>query len=326
MRDCKYCNKEFKGYNSSFYCSKNCYAQHRLEHALFKHSCKRCKKEFESKSKTTKFCSASCSSKFNNQGGNLVSLKSFIKTYGKEEGQIRYQQFVEKLSNSLKGREGPLKGKHLSKERKEQISKGVKNSEWHKNRKGKALSESKKEQISKKMKCWTYTLKWFVDKFGEEIGTQKHKERSKLISEKSHFRTYNKIHQNKNCYSKISQKLFWLIYNRLTILKNEKVYFAQLNHEYSCGISHCNYDFVTKNRKKIIEFNGDKFHANPKLYKPDDYPNPFIKKTSQEIWEFDNKKNKLAESKGYQILIIWESEFHNNEEEIVKKCIDFLEN
>jgi G:T-mismatch repair DNA endonuclease (very short patch repair protein) len=39
----------------------------------------------------------------------------------------------------------------------------------------------------------------------------------------------------------------------------------------------------------------------------------------------DRKKIKLAESKGYRVLIIWESEFFKNKENAIKKCIDFLE-
>jgi hypothetical protein len=326
MSKCKYCKQDFVKKYTNLYCSKECYEKYHLEHQiLFKHICKNCNKEFESKFKTHKFCSNSCSSKFNHNGGDRVSLKSFIKVYGEEQGAYKYKCFVDNLSNSLKGRESWCKGKHLSVRHKDNISKGVKQNEWHKNRKGKSLPISEKQRISKKMKGWTYTLKWFIDKFGEIIGPQKYQKRANIISEKSHFRIYNKT--NKKNFSNLSQKLFWQIYNNLLILKNEKVYFAELNNEYSCELSHCCFDFVDKDRKKVIEFNGDKFHANPKFYKFNDTPNPYLKTMlAKEIWEMDEKKNNLARRKGYQVFIVWENDFKENEENVIKKCIEFLEN
>ena len=83
------------------------------------------------------------------------------------------------------------------------------------------------------------------------------------------------------------------------------------------------YDIVYKN--KIIEYNGDFWHASPKKYKESDVVRlPNKKITAKEIWEKDLEKIKFAESQGYDVLVIWESNFKKNKEEIIKQCIQFL--
>ena len=179
------------------------------------------------------------------------------------------------------------------------------------------------QRLSIKMKG-VFSLNWFIDKHGEIEGIKKYNERCARIKETTHFKIYNKL--NRNNYSKISQELFWNIYNRGN-LKDQIVYFADLNHEYGCG-TETNFDFVVVNKNKIIEFNGDKFHANPKIYSENQIPIKFEHNslTAKEIWAKDDIKIEDVKNKGYEILIVWESEYLNDKENIIKKCIDFLNN
>jgi len=166
-----------------------------------------------------------------------------------------------------------------------------------------------------------FSLKWFINKYGKDIGEKKYKERSINISKISHFRKYNK--ENKKNWSKISQELFFEIHN--IIGDNfEKIYFGELNHEYSCGVQNHNYDFVLLDKKRVLEFNGDKFHANPKLYEKNDIPLKFINKTSQKIWEDDKKKLNKAKNNGFKIKIIWESDYLNDKNKTILDCVKFL--
>lgn len=48
--------------------------------------------------------------------------------------------------------------------------------------------------------------------------------------------------------------------------------------------------------------------------------------TAHEIWEYDKNKIELAESYGYDVLVIWEKDYHDNPETIIKKYIEFLLN
>lgn len=210
------------------------------------------------------------------------------------------------------------KGVVVSLEHREKTRQSVLNSEYHKSIKGKPLSAAKKEAIANKLQG-AFTLDWFVSKHGEE-GKALYRQRCNRIAKTSHFREYNK--KNKNNYSKVSQELFWLLYKGK--LEQEQVYFAELNHEYSCGNTHVNFDFVIKNRRKVIEFNGDLFHGNPELFSEVDTPNPYTKLTAKEIWELDAAKHYKAMEKGYDVLVVWETEYKQDKQAIVKRCEDFI--
>lgn len=289
-------------------------------------TCIQCNNTFETKNKTRKFCSISCSGKYNGKhglvGGNKSDLNSLIKLYGVLDGNLRYQNKLDKLSKSNKGRVSPMFGKHWNESQKLRISKSVKASEYHNSIRGIPISDEKKDLLSKKLKG-TFTLNWFINKYGDADGSKRYNERCNNLVYKSTFKIYNKT--NKNNFSKISQNLFWDLYNDDTlILKQKLVYFGELNHEYGCE-TNTNFDFVVKDDKKIIEFNGDIWHGNPVLYKIDDTPNPYNKNiTTSDIWDTDNKKLERARNNGYDILIVWEKEYIENREEVTKICKTFL--
>lgn len=78
---------------------------------------------------------------------------------------------------------------------------------------------------------------------------------------------------------------------------NEEKYLA--NEEIVKGYL---FDFCYKD-SKLIEFNGDYWHVNPKIYNE----NSFIKaknKNAKQIWEYDKQKTNTAISQGFEILII----------------------
>jgi len=82
-------------------------------------------------------------------------------------------------------------------------------------------------------------------------------------------------------------------------------------------------------RKKIIEYNGDQYHANPLKYEANSYPHPYRKEkgySAKDIWEYDLYKENLALKNGYKYLTIWDSEYKQNKEIVIQRCIDFLNN
>jgi very-short-patch-repair endonuclease len=86
------------------------------------------------------------------------------------------------------------------------------------------------------------------------------------------------------------------------------------------------FDFKLNDYNMLIEFNGDVFHANPNIYLPDDII-PILKKTAQEIWNKDLTKMSLAKSKGYDTVVIWESEIKNKtEQEIIEIIYEKISN
>jgi len=207
----------------------------------------------------------------------------------------------------------PQKPEHLE---------GLKN--YTKSIKGKSYEEiygkKGKKKLKKNMKG-VWTLNWFISKYGKREGERKYKERSKQISKKSYFREYNKT--NRENFSKTSQKLFWQIYRSMNLI-DQKVYFAELNHEFSCHCSHKLFDFVLEDDKKVIEFNGDSWHGNPEIYSENDVPNSIIGKTAKELWEQDREKIDLAKQKGYEVLVVWEKDYRENPKKCLQECVNFL--
>lgn len=143
------------------------------------------------------------------------------------------------------------------------------------------------------------TLDNMIIKYGEEIGTKKFND---FI--RNHNKFYSKIASD--FFTKLDEGIkdfklttkyepktceFWLV-------NNNKLYY---------------YDFLIEELNYIIEFNGDSFHANLELFKEDDCPNPYIKNlTAKEIWINDQKKNSAAKDVGYDIDIIWESDYNKD--------------
>lgn len=68
-----------------------------------------------------------------------------------------------------------------------------------------------------------------------------------------------------------------------------------------------------------IEFNGDYYHMNPKIYKETD---TVFYKTAKEIWEKDLKKKKLCGYKGIKLITIWEKDWIESHEEIKKNILE----
>lgn len=182
------------------------------------------------------------------------------------------------------------------------------------------------------------TLKYFVNKYGNELGKIKYEElnKTKIVTLKSMINKYGELegakkyehflNSKRTPYSKVSQELFDRLYNYFNF--KDHVYYAKLNKEFR-KINNQKvyyYDFVNTKCKKVIEFNGDYFHANPNKFNEFDTPHPFDKTiVAKDIWEKDNEKINFIKSLGYEVLIIWESDYYKNKEDVIKKCIKFLE-
>lgn len=172
----------------------------------------------------------------------------------------------------------------------------------------------------------TFSLKKCIEKYGEENGIKKFTERQNKWK--------NSLHNGgklKNGYSEISQKLFYKLLEFYNFDERKNIYFATKNEEYILNKEEGGiwlYDFVDIKNKKIIEYNGDQFHGNPEKFSANDSPNPFNKDIkAKDLWEMDKKKINKAIKEGFEVLVIWDSEYrYKNEEKVIEKCINFLKN
>lgn len=115
----------------------------------------------------------------------------------------------------------------------------------------------------------------------------------------------------KSNYSKVSQKLFWSVYNLLENKSN--IHFAELgekdtNNEIVLKLKNRTIkpDFINMSTKKIIEFDGAYWH--------DVQQNPYR----------EHERDKALVDYGYEILHIKEYDYYENKEECIKKCLMFL--
>lgn len=51
---------------------------------------------------------------------------------------------------------------------------------------------------------------------------------------------------------------------------------------------------------------------------------PVQEKLHTKIWEADAVKIKLAEETGYQVKVVWESEYRKDPDRVIKECAKWL--
>ena len=84
------------------------------------------------------------------------------------------------------------------------------------------------------------------------------------------------------------------------------------------------YDFTIPTLGIIIEFNGEHVHPNKNSLTENEYKSwkqTWTNKTSEECYEYDLKKKKLANKNGFEILYIW---YNEGVESGVYSCINFI--
>lgn len=164
----------------------------------------------------------------------------------------------------------------------------------------------------------TFTLEKCIKKYGEIEGQKIFSERQQKWL-KSIYKTFNKNGDGRSPQSNFAKNIIIECCSKLNIdiPKKEKYIYDKL---YKRAYA---FDFTYKN--KIIEFNGDYWHCNPSLYK-EDYFNKRKQLTAKQIWEYDAIKCECAKKYGYNVLTIWESDYYNDKDNVIKTCIDFLIN
>ncbi len=222
--------------------------------------------------------------------------------YSPKDAQLKYEEA--KLKRDPKLRESLSKVDWAGK-RKGQI-------EYWTN-KGYSLEEAK---IKVKESQTTFTLEKCIKKYGKEEGIKIFNERQTKWK-KSLQENFERVGDGRSPSSKFANSIITELcsYLSIEIPKKEKwIKCKETNKAYS-------YDFTYK--KKIIEFNGDYWHCNPKLYEAD-YFNKNKSLTAAEIWQYDKEKIKVASRHNYQVLVIWERNWIEDPKQTIEQCIKFI--
>ena len=210
------------------------------------------------------------------------------------------------------------------------------------------------------IRAYKNSLAYYVEKYGEEEGTKKIKEVKDNSSLKSlqmkfgkeygyeQYTTFNlkKLNTKENFikrhglkdglkrwesyskkilrgYSIVSEELFKSLNKPDAFYgENEQTIILTSDECVELNQSLIRPDFILGN--KIIEFNGDFWHGNLEVF-PEDYKIPNIDMMASDKRLFDLKRNELLRKKGYKVKVIWENDYTNNKEIVIKECLDFLD-
>lgn len=232
------------------------------------------------------------------EGQKMVSLRGCIARFGEIEGTKIWGERENKRSDA--GKKGSVNLQYW-------INKGYSEEESIKLR-------SERQSTFSKTKC--------IEKYGKKEGL-------KVFTERQN-KWQKELYKNGNLksgYSLVSQEIFKILIIDYDTNHLNNIFFAKKGGEMVLedDKGFYRYDFTDIKNKKIIEYNGDDYHGNPKKYKANDYPHPFRKTiTAKEMWDKDKRKIKLAKEHGFDVLVVWDSEYKKNKKEIINKCKEFL--
>lgn len=165
-------------------------------------------------------------------------------------------------------------------------------------------------KLALKERQTTFSLKKCIEKYGENEGRKRWEERQQKWAK----------NYKKSNFSKISQELFWAILKECPTLNINNIKFATLGKDKSKDESGRNNeerlningvilpDFIVLNTKRIIEFDGTYWHG----------------KVGHGNKKREELRNKRLLEQGYNVLHVTESEFNNDREATIQKCINFL--
>lgn len=127
--------------------------------------------------------------------------------------------------------------------------------------------------------------------------------------------------QNHKNVSKSHKEIYNFLLSNNIDCQNEKI-FSKYNQCYKRTYSP-RADICIESKKIAIEFNGDYWHANPKIYKKNDIiPTWKGQIPAKDIWKKDKIKKKHIESFGYKVIYIWEKDYSENKDNILQGLLD----
>ena len=117
-----------------------------------------------------------------------------------------------------------------------------------------------------------------------------------------------------NCESKIEREFRQMLASRLP----DKEVGKQTIHVEGAWF----YPDVSVDREVLIEFYGNYWHANPKMYKPDDVVNGML---ASDIWKRDRERIAAIEQYNYEVIVVWESDFKKDKQGVIERLIPKIE-
>ena len=245
-----------------------------------------------------------------------VTKEKMIKKYGITEGTERWNSYCKKQADSNK-----FEYKHEKH--------GMTYEEYDEYNKSRAVTLDnmiKRYGVQDGLFHWnqyverqryTCTLEYFIEKYGDTIGTEKYND---FVEKRN---TSNRLFGP----SAISLEMFdKLIKN----YKNNIVYYDE--NEYSVHTNkQCLYhvDYYDKTLNIIIEFYGDFFHLNPKIYDANFIQFKHHEKAilAKNRWQHDKERiDDIQQTLNCKVIIVWESTYKNGKKGTINSLIQMINN
>ena len=267
---------------------------------------------------------------------NPVTLENLSRKYPRAEAEERYRIYTEKqrIKNTYEFKKQKYgwteeQFKEFNKSRSVTLENCIKK---HGKEKGTRIFND----YCEKQRESGVSLRFFINKYGIEQGTKKFKE---VCASKPHtLENFNKRYGVGQGLQKFNEYLERQKSNRASRSNKaddlcealrlvDKGDIRCIENEYRLIYDQQRtfaYDYTNLTKMKIIEFNGDFWHANPKKYTNEDEI-IYEGKSVKEIWERDKIKLELARTKGFDVMVVWENEWDNNPSETLSKLLKFLD-
>lgn len=264
-----------------------------------------------------------------------LTEENFIKKYGQSDGIKRWNEYRYKQAHSnsfeyKKEKHGWTKEQfdNYNSSRAQTIEKMI-------DRHGEIEGIKRWEEYCERQ-AYTNTKEYFIEKYGLEIGTKKYLDYNKEKSTSTNPMVMSErlgipldeaveiiISRNSSSkYGSLIEKEFTEELEK-NIGKLEHTTFTKPYGKWSHELnSYLVYDI--KHNNCIIEFNGDYWHANPKLYESTDKLRN--NKTAEDIWKKDAKKLQIAIDHGFRVMVVWEYEYKKDKKGTIRKVIEWMQN
>lgn len=146
---------------------------------------------------------------------------------------------------------------------------------------------------------YTTSMGYFIEKYGQEIGVQK----------------YENFCKCRNMVDRAQSKIEVATYHELSVYLTTLQQSVRLDNIY-----YGPYDYGNVSEKKLIEFYGTYWHADPRFY---DSHTMFLQKkqTAAQIWARDQAKRTFATNKGFCVYIIWEHDWRKNKQQTIENIL-----
>jgi hypothetical protein len=261
-----------------------------------------------------------------------VTLNNLVKKYGQEEGKTRWERYCGRQSNSNTYEYKKEKYGWSKEEFDEYNSSRAQTLQKMIARHGEEVGAAKWENYCLRQ-AYTNTKTYFIEKYGQDVGTflylAVNKKKSlasnpALLAEHLHI---TEEEATQIIMSRKSTQHCSNLENEFVVMLEDAIGF-KLDHtsvnspfgKWSTLLnSYVIYDVVHKNC--IIEFNGDYWHANPDIY----VESALIRgRSAVDIWHKDMLKLKTAEDLGFKVITVWEQEFKSSKALTIERVIKWM--